>query len=218
LVTNVPEGTYELRFENTGYITATLTGIAVTAGQINLLGDVTLNISTGAAGSILIANGSPYFKLRAVAFSVTASSNATLMQISEASNLAGATWQPIATTTNYTFSSDGQKRLHIKFSDANGLESAPVSDDIIIDTVPPTSENITINLGTPTTNSTSVTLIPSATDATTLVSQMMISNSSDFSGTAWETFTNTRSWTLPSGDGTKTVYAKFKDIVNDQVK
>lgn len=216
LISNVPEGTYELRFESTGYMTLTLTGIVVAAGQTNIVIAESLSISTGASGGILIANGSPYSTSRTVTISTSATSNTTLMQISESANFIGATWQPIAAATSYTFSSDGQKRLYIKFSDANGLESAPVSDDITIDTIAPTNESISINLGSPTTSLTAVTLTLSALDATTSVSQMMISNAADFSGATWETFNSTRSWTLASGDGTKTVYAKFKDTVGNE--
>jgi len=40
---------------------------------------------------------------------------------------------------------------------------------------------------------------------------MMISNASDFANAAWESYATTKSWTLTSGNGTKTVYAKFRD-------
>jgi hypothetical protein len=40
---------------------------------------------------------------------------------------------------------------------------------------------------------------------------MKISNDSSFVDAAWETFSAQRSWTLPNGDGEKTVYAKFRD-------
>jgi hypothetical protein len=40
---------------------------------------------------------------------------------------------------------------------------------------------------------------------------MMLSNSSDFSGSAWEPYVTTKSWTLPAGSGEKRVYVKFKD-------
>jgi|GEM_PF-2454078 hypothetical protein len=40
---------------------------------------------------------------------------------------------------------------------------------------------------------------------------MMVANSSDFSGSNWESFAATKSWLLTSGAGIKTVYAMFRD-------
>ncbi|MBM4402073.1 MAG: carboxypeptidase regulatory-like domain-containing protein [Candidatus Cloacimonetes bacterium] len=44
---------------------------------------------------------------------------------------------------------------------------------------------------------------------------MMVSNSSDFAGASWETYAISKSWTLTSGDGSKTVYIKFKDTAGN---
>ena len=57
----------------------------------------------------------------------------------------------------------------------------------------------------------SVTLSIYASDAST-VDQMVISNSSDFAGASWESYTTTKAWTLTAGDETKTLYIKYKDI------
>src|SRR3990172_1838061 len=86
LINDVPEGTYELRFEKSGYMTGKITDLPVTAGETAFAEDMILNLSTGASGIITIEN-----------------------------------------------------RLYVKFADANGLESAPVSDSIIIDTTPPSN-------------------------------------------------------------------------------
>ena len=40
--------------------------------------------------------------------------------------------------------------------------------------------------------------------------QMMLSNASDFSGANWETYTNSKNWTLLTGDGEKLVYMKVQ--------
>ncbi len=79
------------------------------------------------------------------------------------------------------------------------------------DTTPPTG-SITINGGAAYTNSASVTLTLSATDPSG-VSQMCISNTASCS--TWETYATSKSWTLPTGDGSKTVYAWFKDTVGN---
>lgn len=137
LMSNIPEGTYGLRFEKSGHAAAILSGINVTAGQTTLVGDLVLNLSTGATGSLIIENGNAHSASQTVTISITASTDAALMQISEDPNFVGATWIPLSSTMTWTFASDGEKRLYIKFADANGLESAPVSDSIIIDTTPP---------------------------------------------------------------------------------
>jgi len=68
--------------------------------------------------------------------------------------------------------------------------------------------SITINSGDASTNSTSVTLTLSCSDSTGC-SQMCISNTSACS--SWESYSATKPWTLTSGNGTKTVYAWFKN-------
>ena len=40
--------------------------------------------------------------------------------------------------------------------------------------------------------------------------EMMLSSAADFAGAVWEPFAATRAWTLPSGLGIKTVYAKLR--------
>jgi hypothetical protein len=70
------------------------------------------------------------------------------------------------------------------------------------DTTPPTG-SITINSGATYTNTTSVTINLSASDPSG-VSQMCISNTQ--SCLTWESYTSSKSWMLPAGDGTKTVY------------
>ncbi len=71
----------------------------------------------------------------------------------------------------------------------------------------PTSTSVVIASGAAQATSASVTLTLAATSAT----QMAISNSADFSAVSWETYATSKAWTLTSGDGVKTVYAKFRD-------
>ncbi len=219
LINNVPVGSYDIRFEKVGYKTAILTNIVVASeGETILIDIVTLDLSTGATGGITIEDGKVYSNSRTVAVSIDASDDAVLYQISEDANFVGAVWNHIPPSRNWIFNSDGEKRLYIKFADANGLESSPESDSIIIDTTPPANGSMVINNGLPATNSSSVTLTLSATDATTIVSQMMISNGPDFTDANWESFTNKRSWTVSAGDDTKTVYVKFRDLVGNETK
>ncbi len=81
--------------------------------------------------------------------------------------------------------------------------------------------NIVINNGANKTYTTAVTLTLNAPSA----SQMKVSNNTDLSGALWEPYTLSKPWTLTSGDGMKTVYAKYRnsnnvetDIVSDDIR
>lgn len=84
------------------------------------------------------------------------------------------------------------------------------------DTTPPTG-TIKINNDSQYTTSTSATLSLSATDSGSGMgsgSQMQFSNDN----TSWSTpeaYATTKAWTLSSGNGTKTVYVKFKDVAGN---
>jgi hypothetical protein len=77
------------------------------------------------------------------------------------------------------------------------------------DSIAPTG-TITINNGDPYTPSTSVTLNLSASDNSGIVSLMRFSND-NYSWSGWETYAASRTWTLTSGTGIKTVYVQFQD-------
>jgi hypothetical protein len=79
------------------------------------------------------------------------------------------------------------------------------------DTTPPTNTSVVINSNATSTASANVTLTIGASDA----ASMMIANTSDFTSAIWETYNTTKAWTLTSGAGTKTVYAKFRDANNN---
>jgi len=80
------------------------------------------------------------------------------------------------------------------------------------DTTPPTG-TIIINSGDAVTNNPSVTLTLTCSDNVGC-SQMQFSND-DITYSTPEAYGTTKSWTLSAGDGTKTVYAKFKDVVGN---
>lgn len=69
--------------------------------------------------------------------------------------------------------------------------------------------SITINTGAAETNSAAVALTLSATDPVG-VSTMQFSNDG-VNYTAEESYATSKAWTLPSGDGLKTVYVRFRD-------
>ena len=126
----------------------------------------------------------------------------------------GTTWSSqvaYATSYSWTLSSGyGTKTVYAKFVDPSGNWSSAVTDTIqLVDTTPPTG-SVIINSGAASTSSTAVTLTLSATDNSGTVAGMEFSND----GTTWSSqvaYATSYSWTLSSGSGTKTVYAKFVD-------
>jgi hypothetical protein len=72
--------------------------------------------------------------------------------------------------------------------------------------VTPSNPSVSIGAGAAEATSRDVVLTLSATSA----NQMMISNNNSFEGASWETYATSKNWTLASGLGKKTVYAKFQ--------
>ena len=84
--------------------------------------------------------------------------------------------------------------------------------DIETDNTPPTG-TVAINAGGASSTSSSVTLGLAASDPgtpTSGVSEMRFSNDG-VTFSAYQAFATSAAWTLSSGDGTKTVYAQFRD-------
>lgn len=72
---------------------------------------------------------------------------------------------------------------------------------------------VTINQGALKTSSRTVTLRMSAGSGTDI---MQVSNEPDLSGSQWEPYQPSYSWTLESGDGVKNVYVRFRDSADNE--
>ena len=131
-----------------------------------------------------------------------------------------STFQPISTgyTTEHSVRVSGtyvgvQYAFVIRCTDANGNTTTSPENRFtglqVQDTTAPTG-TITLNNGASYTTSTTVTATISATDNTNSPIEMSIStNGSTFS--AWEPLVTTKQVQVSSGDGTKTVYVRFRD-------
>jgi hypothetical protein len=82
---------------------------------------------------------------------------------------------------------------------------------LYVDSTPPTGD-IHLEGALAYANSTGVTVNINVADGDTTVTEMRFSNDGT-AWSAWEPFSSSKSWTLPSGDGTKTVYAQFRNTV-----
>ncbi|MBU2565089.1 MAG: PKD domain-containing protein, partial [Candidatus Thermoplasmatota archaeon] len=185
---------------------------------MTILGDPTLKPNstttdtTPPTGSISINSGETYTTTTSVTLTLSATDAETGVSEMCFSN-DGTTytaWETYATSKAWTLTTgDGTKTVYIKYKNGAGLVSSAYSDSIILDTTTPTG-SIVINSGDTYTTSTSVTLTLSASDATSGVYQMCFSNDNT-TYTAWEAYGTSKAWTLTTGDGTKTVYVKYKN-------
>lgn len=121
-----------------------------------------------------------------------------------------------STTENFlTISELAENRYYWRVkatTSAAGVENSAWSDvwNFWVDRTNPSITSFLINNGAAETTSLGVTLSISASDGGSGVYQICFKNEGgDWS--SWESYSTSKSWTLPSGDGTKTVYAKVRD-------
>ena len=123
------------------------------------------------------------------------------------------TTSPYGVSWNTTTVANGTHTLAAQARDAANNVATSTASTVTVDNQAPTG-TVVINGGAAATNSRTVTLTLSATDAVTSVTQMRFSNNGT-SFSAAEAFAPTKTWTLSSGAGTKTVYAQFRDAAGN---
>jgi hypothetical protein len=127
-----------------------------------------------------------------------------------------ALWQPFSANLVWPLSAgDGVKVVYVQFEDSAGLKSAVYSDSTILDTTDPTGD-LYINGGMALTASPAVSLFVTFTETGSGVVQYRVSNSDTMTGAVWKPFTNPINYTLPAGDGEKTVYIQLKDNAGNE--
>ncbi|MCK5560429.1 MAG: hypothetical protein KAJ51_07530, partial [Thermoplasmata archaeon] len=122
-------------------------------------------------------------------------------------------WEPFAPSKELYLpgtTTDGEKNVYYKVRDLVGNIANPVYDTIILDTTPPHSLSIRINNGAVESNSTVVSLDLSARDEISGVDQICFSLDG-LNWSAWEDYSEKRTYNLPAGDGVKLVYFKVRD-------
>jgi len=90
-----------------------------------------------------------------------------------------------------------------------GNVTPTVTDSIVYDTTPPAG-TLLIAAGADYANSASVTLTNGASDVSSGVADARFSNDG-VAWSAWGAYAPTSAWTLETGEGTRTVYAQYRD-------
>ena len=124
-----------------------------------------------------------------------------------------------STSRTWTLSSGyGNKTVYVLFKDSAGnWMRTPATDTIqVTDTTAPTG-SVVINSGAATSTTNAVTLRLSASDAGGTVTGMKISNDG-VSYSSEVAYSTSRTWTLSSGYGNKTVYVLFKDSAGNWMR
>jgi hypothetical protein len=175
--------------------------------------------ATDPTGSIDIENDEDYTNSRSVslrlsysdAFSGVAGVNYSNTQLSEEelATLGLGSWEFPEADKSWTLTSgDGPKTVYYYVKDRAG-NIYETSDSITLDTEDPDG-SVVVNDGVAYTDSRSVTLTCEYADGSSGVDQVRYSND----GSSWsglESASVTKSWTLSSGDGSKTVYYEIRD-------
>jgi hypothetical protein len=162
--------------------------------------------------SVSINSGEQYTNTNSVTLTLSsiASSGTKNMTFSnDGSNWSN--WEDFGTSKAWTLpAGDGIKTVYAKFMDYRETESPVFSDSIILDMNPPTG-SISINGGEPYSTSPVVSLTLSGLDANGVTKMAFSNDGSTWS--SWEDYATSKTYTLPSGEGTRRVYVEFQDVV-----
>lgn len=122
-------------------------------------------------------------------------------------------WEPLATTRQVTLTpGDGVKSIYVRFRDASGNVSVVYSDSIVLDATSPTG-SVTINGGAESTRSSAVNLTLDASDLNGVPKMQFSKDGTTWY--SWEPFSATRSATLSSTPGVKSIYVRFRDSLGN---
>ncbi|EKD56256.1 MAG: hypothetical protein ACD_58C00245G0002 [uncultured bacterium] len=179
---------------------------------VTISDEITYDATAPVNGTLSIDSDAAYTTLGSVTLTLSASDVTSGMDKMLFSN-DGTTWTTAeAYATSKTAwvltSDDGVKTVYVKFVDKAGNQTLVISKTIIKDSILPTG-TIAINNSANYTKSNNVTLNLSTTDTSGVKSMAFSNNGVDF--TAWENYAVSKTYSLPTGDGTKTVYTKFMD-------
>ncbi|MGQ9583637.1 MAG: fibronectin type III domain-containing protein, partial [Thermoplasmatota archaeon] len=174
--------------------------------------------------SIVINDGAEYTAAATVSLAIYATDPDPASQLSEMT-LANAesslgSWEDFASSKGgWSLTAgaggadaDGEKAVYLKVRDRAGNVGGPVKDTIFLDRAKPDKLGIAINGAAAYTTSTAVTLSLTADDPEPASGVYAMQFSSDgATWSDWEAFSASKAYTLPIGDGIKTVYFRAMD-------
>ncbi|RJQ52684.1 MAG: hypothetical protein C4521_09665, partial [Actinobacteria bacterium] len=160
------------------------------------------------SGTMEIAAGAAYATTAGVSIDSTVT-GASDMRMRNSGD-SWSVWQAYSASKTWTLvSGDGAKTVEVEYRNEAG--SLVLSDTIVLDSAAP-SGSVVINGGADYTDTAEVSLALAATDPNG-VTRMRLSNDGIFDLPAedWRAYATSSSWTLSSGDGTKTVWVEYQD-------
>ncbi len=183
-------------------------GSAVDIGAIEFRAEPFSTIASPSYGAVV--NGASY-TVSGTATDVTGNG----IQKVEISTDGGSTWNQATGTTNWSYTwtlpTDGTYFLKSRATDnSENVEQPTIGVMVDVDNSTLPVGSIIINSQEAFTNYPTVALSLNAY-APIGVTQMMISNDASFATGQWEPYNTTKSWSLTSGDGLKTVFVKYED-------
>jgi uncharacterized protein (TIGR02145 family) len=154
---------------------------------------------------VKINNDDTYTSTRAVTLNIF-SDNADEMMISDNIDFNGANWEAYTETKNWTLpTGTGPFNVYAKFKNISGLISKVYSDAI---SPQPINPSIEIAGGVQYSSTRDVQINLSASGANL---QMKLSEDSTFTGINWQSYSTMPNFQLSTGEGTKKVFAMFKN-------
>jgi hypothetical protein len=143
-------------------------------------------------------------------FSYSGPYQVTSMQLSNGPDFAQSPWENYSDRRLWDLpGEDGVKSVYSRLRDRFGLVSDSFCATIRLDTIPPAG-SIEILGSSPVVTDPAVTLFLNAKDDSG-VEAMQVSNNPQLDGLEWVPFVPRIDWTLLSGGGPRSVYARFRD-------
>lgn len=172
--------------------------------------DIQLDLTAPKEGKLHINNDASITNVRHVVLKIEVQ-DASDMIISNSASFTGAKWESYTTQKSdwLLTPGNGMRTVYARFKDLAGNISDLSYATIALDTIPPSETSIKIDGGKEWTTSADrkVNLTLNAKDAI----EMTVSDHPEFSKAKWEPYASTKTFTLTSGDGVKTIGVKFKD-------
>ncbi|WP_291316423.1 hypothetical protein [Desulfuromonas sp.] len=181
---------------------------------------VTYDTAAPTGGGVSIAEGADNTTTRSVTLSLscdaTGPDDCDMMQFSHNGTSWPYPWEDYSASKAWMLpSGDGAKTVYARFKDAAENTSAPVSDGILFDSTSPTGTAAVVTDFPGYVTSTVVDLDLSCSDGGSGCDQMRFSNDGS-TWSDWEGFTTPKTgWTLPAGDGAKSVRVKYQDAAGN---